>query len=81
MQTNFTEEETNRVKAASEALDAVMDNYKVALMPVITIAAGQIMSHQVAIVPQREESRIVVPTINKDKLNLGGKDGTRVQGR
>lgn len=64
----LNEEQRNRVESCREAIDAVLDNYKCALVPTIVIMQGNIVSHNVGIWPQKEESRIVVPTIKSKEI-------------
>lgn len=67
----FSPDQKKRVEACQEAIEGVLDNYKCALVPSLTIIQGRI-SHTVGILPQKEENRILVPKINKDKINLNG---------
>jgi hypothetical protein len=64
----LTDDEKKRVEAAREAIDAICDNYHVALVPTMVVMQGNIVQHSVGILPQKEERRIVVPEINKDKI-------------
>lgn len=72
-QSQMTPEQEKRVSEAKEAIDAVCDNYKVALVPSLTLTP---FGNQgtIGIVPQKEDNRIVVPQINAKKI-LGPKGG------
>jgi hypothetical protein len=71
----LTKEQKNRIEACREAVDGVLDNYKCALVPQLTIMQGQIISHNIAILPQKEDKRIIVPRINEDKVRKGINNG------
>lgn len=59
----ITKDQKDRILKTREAIDAVLDKYKMTLVPQLMMIAGQITNHSVGIVPQKEESRIVVPTL------------------
>lgn len=71
-QSQMTPEQEKRVADAKEAIDAVCDNYKVALVPSITVTP---FGNQgtIGIVPQKEDSRILVPKINEKKILNNGR--------
>lgn len=64
----LTDDEKKRISAAQEAIDAILDNYHVALVPTLVLMQGQIVQHSVGILPQKEERRIVVPEFKKEKV-------------
>ena len=70
-QQQLTPDQDKRVKDAKEGIDAVCENYKVVLVPSITLTPFGVSGHGIGIVPQKEENRIVVPQINQKKI-LGG---------
>jgi hypothetical protein len=70
-QQKLTPEQEKRVADAKEAIDAVCDNYKVALVPSMTLTPFG-SSGTIGIVPQKEDSRILVPKINEKKILGGG---------
>ncbi|MHC4214846.1 MAG: hypothetical protein ACYSWP_15905 [Planctomycetota bacterium] len=67
----FTKEQNERIIATRDAIDLVLDKYKTTLMPQL-VMTGDNVQHSVGIVPQKEESRIVVPKLNEAKLQGGG---------
>jgi len=72
----LTKEQRNRVEGARDAIDAVLENFKVDLVPAMTIISGQIISHSIGITPRKEDNRIIVPKVDTSKLNIqGGKNG------
>ena len=62
----LSKEQLATVKAAQEAIDAVCDEFKVTLVPHMMIVQGKIVNHSVGILPEPEESRIIVPSVRKD---------------
>jgi hypothetical protein len=71
----FTPEQEKRISLAKEAIDAVCNNYKVILVPSMTFTPYGITDHGVGIMPQKEESRIMVPKVNEKKIIQDGKGG------
>ena len=69
-QRQLTPDEKKRVESARDAIDGILDNFKVALVPTCVIMQGNIVSHSVGILPQKEEKRIIVPEINKEKVEI-----------
>ena len=63
---NLSKEDMERIKKAQEAIDAVCDEYRVALVPQLMIVQGNIVNHTIGIMPQREESRIIKPQMRKE---------------
>ena len=65
----MTKDQKERVNGAKDAIDAILDNFKVQLVPQLMIIGGQIVQHTVGMVPEPEDNRIVVPKIDPSKLH------------
>ena len=63
-----TKEEIKRVEDCMEAVKAIVGEYKVQLIPIITLGPGGVLSATIQGHAIPEDRRIIVPTIKADEI-------------
>jgi hypothetical protein len=63
-----TKEETRRVEDCMEAIKAILEEYKVQMIPLITLGPGGVVNATIQGHAIPEQRRIIVPDINAKKV-------------